>query len=47
MFDHGNYDTQKLLRMGFILCHHIDTQRAADCVWGLVNHEIKDTISRD
>lgn len=47
IFDHGNYDAHKLLVLGFLLCKHIDIQKAGDSFWGILNPEIKETVNRD
>lgn len=47
IFDKGNYFTDKLLILGFILCRHQTPMRAGDSLWGLVNPDLKETIPRD
>lgn len=46
-FDHGNYHTEFMLMLGFLLCKHISTQAAGDSLWGLINPELSETIPRD
>lgn len=36
-FNHGNYDSQKILLLGLLLCGHRDTIQAAEALWGIVN----------
>lgn len=47
IFDHGNYDANKLLILGFLLCRHTDLEKAGDSFWGLVNPEIKEHVTRE
>jgi hypothetical protein len=36
-FDHGNYDVEHLLILGYLLCYHEDDEKAADHLWGIIN----------
>lgn len=46
-FDHGNYNTQVILCLGFLLCAHKNSEAAGESLWGIVNPEIKNTISKE
>ena len=45
-FDHGNYKTQVILVLGFLLCAHKSPKAASESLWGIVNPEIKNTIPK-
>jgi hypothetical protein len=46
LFDHGNYDTKGLLLLGFLFCKHKSDQQAAEALWGIINNDLHDTISK-
>ena len=41
-FEKGNFDTEKLLKMGFVLTSHKDYQKAGDAAWGIMNPNLTD-----
>ena len=45
-FDHGNFDVEHLLILGFILAHHENDQSAADSLWGIINPEINESVPK-
>jgi hypothetical protein len=45
-FDHGNYDVEHLLILGFLLCYHEDDEKAADHLWGIINPQIKQSVPK-
>jgi len=47
VFDHGNYKTKELLLLGFLFCKHPSEESQNDAIWGIVNHEFKETIPRE
>jgi hypothetical protein len=46
-FDHGNYEVEYLLVLGFLLCYHENDEKAADYLWGIINPEIRQSVSKD
>lgn len=45
-FDHGVYKTQKILLLGALLCCHRNNIQAAEALWGIINPEIRETVSK-
>ena len=46
VFDHGNYKVKHLLLLGFLFCNHISKQKQHDSLWGIINPELEDTVSK-
>lgn len=46
-FDHGNYDTQKVLLIGFLHCVHLNTEKAGESLWGILNPDIEETVTKE
>jgi len=47
VFDHGNYNSEDILLLGFLSCYHLSDEKAADSLWGIVNPNLDDTVSKD
>lgn len=47
-FEKGNFDTEKLLKLGFVLSSHKDFQKAGDAAWGIMNPTLTEQgVSKD
>ncbi|CDW79480.1 UNKNOWN [Stylonychia lemnae] len=46
IFNKGDYKSRQLLLMGYILTSHESKKQAANAMWGLVNPEMKETVSK-
>ncbi len=47
VMDHGNYNVEYLLLLGFLTCFHLSEEKAADNLWGIVNPTLEDSVSKD
>lgn len=47
VFDQGNYNTQKILLLAFLMCHHESILKAHDSLWGLINPEINEQVDKE
>ena len=45
-FDHGNYNSEYLLVLGFLLAHHSTIHAAEDALWGLLNPSCSGSVPR-
>lgn len=45
-FDHGNYDVEHLLVLGFLLCYHESDEKAANHLWGIINPQILSAVPK-
>nr|ACK37610.1 hypothetical protein [Kahliella matisi] len=46
-FDHGNYDVEYILALGYLNCYHLSEEENLDSLWGIVNPDITDTVSKE
>mmetsp|Transcript_30208 Transcript_30208/g.22446 ORF Transcript_30208/g.22446 Transcript_30208/m.22446 type:complete len:101 (-) Transcript_30208:346-648(-) len=47
LFERGNFDTMKLISLGFLLCFHYNQQSKLDEFWQLVNPEIEEEAATE
>jgi hypothetical protein len=45
-FDHGNYNTQKILLLGVLLSCHRNNYTAAESLWGILNPTIEAFVTK-
>lgn len=45
-FDHGNYNVEYLLVLGFLLCYHESDEKAANHLWGIINPQILSSVPK-
>ena len=46
-FEKGNYDTQKLLVLGLLMCGKCNEKDSQDNLWGVVNPQIEEEVPRE